>query len=192
MKNLRTQKLSIDLMKKTFNPNNPVEITQGDTGNEILLSINANDRKFLLEDLTVAIAMLLPNGDKTIDHIPSLYYTGNVIQWKPRKVVTENSGIVRCTARIYDAIGDRITSEYFEIYITPQIQVLDDLDFEDSILDRVEQVERDVEEHKQNTYTKEETPGAIISTLTVKGVEVADEEVRFKKNVVIEKDFTQE
>ena len=42
MKNMRTQKLSVDLMQKTFDKNNPLEITQGDTGNEILLSINAN------------------------------------------------------------------------------------------------------------------------------------------------------
>lgn len=192
MKNMRTQKLSVDLMQKTFDKNNPLEITQGDTGNEILLSINANGRKFILDNLTVAIAMLLPNGEKIIDHIPSLYYTGNMIQWKPRKIVTENSGIVQCTARIYDALGDRITTEYFEIYIIPQIQVLDDMDFQDSILDRVEQVEKEVLEHKENTYTKEETPGAVMSTLKINGIEVEDEDIRFKKNIVVEKDFTQE
>ena len=46
MKNMRTQKLSVDLMQKTFDKNNPLEITQGDTGNEILLSINSKFNNF--------------------------------------------------------------------------------------------------------------------------------------------------
>lgn len=192
MKNLRTQKISVDLIKRTFNEELPLEVTQSDTGNDIFISIMANDKKYILDDLTVAVAIQLPNNDKIIDHIPPLYYIGNIVQWKPRKTVFEHPGIVRCTVRIYDEIGGRVTTEFFNINVLPQIQVLDDMDFEDSILDKVDAIDRKVEEHKANTYTKVEADEAVVSTLSVNGVDVSGEAVTIKKDAVFEGSIIQE